>query len=445
MALLLTMILVFTLAACGGGGSGTSSSGGSGGSGQSQGSSGGSGGGGGGGDSASDGEKVKLTIWLWPGMGFEDQMQRYADQNNIEIEIQHAEYSDHHTNLQTAMASGSGAPDIAGVEISQIERFKENPHHFHNLLDFGAANVQGDYLDWKWEQTLSADKSMVLGLPTDIGPMALLYRTDVFADAGLPTDREEVAALMPTWEDFIEVGIQVKNNTGSWMIHNATTMFALIVGQGDEKHFDRDNNLIVETNPQVKKAWDLTMRAIEAGITGNIHDSTERVTALNNGDYAVVLAPAWEMTAVKKDAPDTAGLWDVTQIPEGSGNRGGSFLTVPAQSKHPQEAYNLIEWVLAPEQQLELFTTLGNFPSTPGIYDSEELVGYVDEFFSGAPVGEIYSEAAKRVKPVWEGPYTHIASAALDDAIKRVEAGQQDPESSWNQAIEDIKRQLSRQ
>ena len=37
----------------------------------------------------------------------------------------------------------------------------------------------------------------------------MAYRTDVFEAAGLPTDPDEVAELIPTWDQFIEVGEQV--------------------------------------------------------------------------------------------------------------------------------------------------------------------------------------------------------------------------------------------
>ena len=42
--------------------------------------------------------------------------------------------------------------------------------------------------------------------------------------------------------------------------------------------------------------------------------------------------PAWMMGYIQGQAPDTAGMWDVAQVPEVGGNWGGSQLTIPAAS-----------------------------------------------------------------------------------------------------------------
>ncbi|WP_199616635.1 ABC transporter substrate-binding protein [Paenibacillus alkalitolerans] len=425
--LLMGLMLAFSVAACGGGNSGSGGSGGNAGSG------------------GGSPEKVKLTIWLWPGMGIEDQIKEYAASNNLEVDIQLSPFADVHNNLQTALASGSGAPDISAVEVKVIEKFKANPEHFTNLLELGADEIKDDYIEWKWEQALTGDKNVLLGIPTDIGPMAMAYRTDVFEKAGLPTDPAEVSNVIKTWDDFIEAGKKVRQNAGVAMIDNAASLLTVMVGQGDKKHFEQDGTFISKENPQVKKAWEYANKAIEANITANIDAwSSEWGTGMTNGDFAVELAPAWMGGFMKTNAPDAKGKWNLTLMPEGSGNWGGSFLTIPKQSKHPKETYELIKWLLSPEQQLVTFKKNSNFPSTPELFESPEIQDYKDEYFSNAPAGKIYAEAAKLVKPVYEGPDSQLVEDALNQAIARVEDKQQSAEDSWNQAYQDIERQLSR-
>lgn len=390
-------------------------------------------------------KKVKLTIWLWPGMGIEDQIKEYANENNLEVDIQLSPFADVHSNLTTAFAAGSGAPDISAVEVKLIESFKSNPEHFHNLLDLGADNVKMDYIDWKWKQGMTGDEKNVLGLPTDIGPMAMAYRTDVFEKAGLPTDPEGVSNLIKTWDDFIEVGKTVRAKAGVGMVDNAASLYTIIVGQGEKKYFEPDGTLIVKENPQVKKAWDYTIEAVDANITANIDAwSTDWGTGMTNGDFAVELAPAWMMGFMKTNAPDASGKWNITLMPEGAGNWGGSFLTIPKESKNSKEAYALIEWLLSPEQQLVTFKKNGNFPSTPALFESNELQSFTDEYFSGASVGKIYADAASLVKPVYEGPYSQQVEGLFNQAVSRVEDKQQKAQESWDQVMEEIERQLQR-
>ncbi|MEN0642204.1 extracellular solute-binding protein [Alkalicoccobacillus gibsonii] len=399
----------------------------------------------GGGEEKADDGQVELTIWLWKSMGIESLIEQYAEEHDIKVNIQIADFNDVHTNLTTALAAGSGAPDISAIEVKGIDKMKANPDHFHNLFDYGGAEAEGDYLDWKWQQALSIDGEYLLGLPTDIGPQALAYRVDLFEEAGLPTDREEVAEQLKTWDDFIAAGELVKEKTGKAILPNPGNMYAVMEGQGDSKYFDAEGNIIVEDNPAIHRAYDYAMEVIGKGLTTNMEDgSTEWSAGLVNGDFATVVAPAWRMTQIQESAPDAAGLWDITQIPEGSGNMGGSFLTVPKESKHPQEAYDLIEWVLAPEQQLTVFRELGNFPSTPSVYDSEELVNFTSEYFNDAPVGKIYSEAAERVTPILEGPESIQIEKILGDAVTRVQDGQDTPESSWDAAMKSLEREIGR-
>ena len=84
-------------------------------------------------------------------------------------------------------------------------------------------------------------------------------------------------------------------------------------------------------------------------------------------------------------------------FPGGGGNWGGSYLTVPAQGAHPEEARELAAWLTAPEQQIKAFETKGNFPSQLEALDSPELTEYTNEFFNNAPIGQIFSDMSKKI------------------------------------------------
>ena len=116
--------------------------------------------------------------------------------------------------LFTALSAGSGAPDITMLEIDQLDRFKAAQDRFENLYDLGAKDIEDEYLDWKWKTGENESGDFLIGLPTDIGPKALYYRVDLFEEAGLPTDPDEVAALINSPEAFEEAGLKVKEKTG---------------------------------------------------------------------------------------------------------------------------------------------------------------------------------------------------------------------------------------
>src|SRR5699024_10945639 len=155
------------------------------------------------------GEDVELTFWTYGSTGYDVLVDEYmADHPNVKININEGEMEDMLNNLFTSISAGSGSPDIALVEVSQIDKFLQAQDQFHNLNDYGAQDEADHFLDWKWAQAQSVDGSFQIGLPTDIGPTTMFFRSDVMEEAGLPTDPEELAAEISTWDDYYEAAKQ---------------------------------------------------------------------------------------------------------------------------------------------------------------------------------------------------------------------------------------------
>jgi cellobiose transport system substrate-binding protein len=393
----------------------------------------------GGGD---DGGKITLSVGLFGDFGFGPLYEEYTKLHpEIEFEERIAEFADHHTNLTTHLATGSGAADIEAVEVGYISQYTAQPDRFHNLLDLGAADLEGQWLDWKWQQALSKDGESLIGLGTDVGGMAMCYRRDLFEQAGLPVERDEVSALWAgSWEDYVEVGRQYSAATGGdYFFESSGNMFRAMVEQADEGVYDREDNLVVESNPAIGDAWNLTVEAIEAGMSNRLQAWTPEWNAgFNEGTFATIICPAWMTSYIETNAPDSAGLWDIATVPGGAGNMGGSHLVLPAQGDHPEEAYEFIEWLTAPEQQLKVFESTGNFPSTPGLYEDEALTGLTKPYFNDAPVGQIFTAAAQAVQPQYQGPLQGDVLATIGQGLGRIEDGSQTPDEAWTQVLADL-------
>jgi len=148
---------------------------------------------------------VTLTVAYWGNFGFEDLVADYEAANpHVTIELNSGDFAAQHDALQQAIIAGSGAPTVAAIDESYITGFVAQSDAFVNLLDLGASKYEANYLPWKWAQAANADGSVVIGLGSDVGGLALCYRRDLFEDAGLPTDRDELAGLIgESWDDFI--------------------------------------------------------------------------------------------------------------------------------------------------------------------------------------------------------------------------------------------------
>ncbi len=389
--------------------------------------------------------KVELKVWTFGGMGLDEMFATYQKENpNIILKVTNAGGSDEQAqSLTTAMAGGQG-PDVAAIEVSYMSQFKAQPKNFVDLRTLGADKVESSFLDWRWAQGVAADGE-VIGIPTDVGGLAMAYRTDLFAAAGLPTDRDQVSALWPTWDKFIDVGAQYRAATGKGMVDNVgAAVYNAAVRQGDEMYYAENGDKVYDTNPIVKKAFDLSLEAVDKGVSSKTASWSEAWNAgMNNGDFAVLAAPSWMMTYISQQAPDTAGKWDIAAVPENSGNFGGSQLTIPAKSKHPEEAYKFITWLMSPKNQLEIFKLHGNFPSTPELYTTPDIQDFTSAFFNNAPVGPIYANSVKSIKPFLEGPQQRVIDTGITSAIGQVENGEEPAAGAWKAAMKNVKTALA--
>src|SRR5690606_7896136 len=62
-----------------------------------------------------------------------------------------------------------------------------------------------------------------------------------------------------------------------------------------------------------------------------------------------------------------------------------------------EEAQKLVAWLTAPEQQAHIFKEIGNIPSSQKALDTDEVKGATSEYFSDAPIGQIFGAAAQEI------------------------------------------------
>ncbi|MCA0983747.1 ABC transporter substrate-binding protein [Halobacillus yeomjeoni] len=398
-------------------------------------------------ESASGENTVKLDFWVFGATNYESLAKEYEENNpNVEINVKRSELGDHHNSLFTSISAGTGAPDLAMIEVDQLDRYREAQERFVNLYDLGAEEVQDQYLDWKWNMAEGKDGEFLFGLPTDIGPKAMYFHTDVFENAGLPTDPDKVSEMISNPDEFADAAQQVLDETGKPMVDSMEIAFRANMDALKESYFNREGELLIgNEGNEVKDAYDYAVKLHEKGYVGKFDMWTpEWANALNKGEFAVEMAPAWLKGYMTENAPDGSGKWRVTTLPsEFAGNWGGSYVAIPAETEYEEEAYKFSKWLLSPENQLKSFTESGLFPSAPSVYEMEEFVNNSDEYFGGQNTAKYFAEAAKEIPEVYKGPKYVTVNNEILTALKNVQEGA-DPEKEWKDAVKRIEGLVNR-
>jgi cellobiose transport system substrate-binding protein len=382
-----------------------------------------------------DGGDVELTLSTFGEFGYEDLLTQFEDENPGITVTQRVDVNGDAARdaTNTYLAAGSGLADVVAVESGWLAQMMQYPDKWTPVAD----DLADRWLEWKSAAATDAD-GVIRMYGVDAAPVGICYNRDLFANAGLPTDRAEVATLLTgDWAHFFDVGRDFTTKTGvPWI--NASSAVGQAQVQGLEIAFqDRDGEVVATTNPDVKAAYDLAVSAID--VTANMATFGEDWTkGLGQSSFATQICPSWMLGIIKSSAPDSTS-WDVAEVFPGAGiSWGGSYLAVPTQSEHPEEAQKLADWLTAPEQQLAAFKAVGSFPSQVEALADDALRATSEPFFQNAATGEIFSNlgTAIDVRP-YNGPLSSQIMVFFNDALNRVEAGT-DPAASWSQFESDV-------
>ena len=145
----------------------------------------GGGGGGGGNDDANCTNKITktdapvVTLWAWY-----PNMELVVDNFNKEHDDVQVCWTnagaggDEYDKFQTAITAGTGAPDVVMVEADRIAVYQIQDA-LVDISGLGYDDVKDNFSEGAWKDVSVGDG--VYGAPIDGGPMAMIYRKDVFA------------------------------------------------------------------------------------------------------------------------------------------------------------------------------------------------------------------------------------------------------------------------
>ncbi|MET7660597.1 ABC transporter substrate-binding protein [Streptomyces sp. NPDC005373] len=341
----------------------------------------------------------------------------------------------------TRLQAGSGTDDIQAIEVGNITEAVQT--QADKFVDLGKEVDKSQWLDWKNAQATTKDGKLI-GLGTDVGPMAICYRKDLFEKAGLETDRTKLAAQWKgDWSKYVDLGKQyMKKAPGKTKyVDSASSVYNAALGGEKQRYYDKDGSVIWDKSTGVKKSWNAAMEVATSNMSAKLKQFDQTWNqGFANGTFATVACPAWMLGYIQEKSGDAGkGKWDVAAAPTAA-NWGGSFIGVPTASKHQKEAIALAKWLTAPAQQAKVFAKQASFPSTPSAYAGLKPQAATTTFFSDAPLTQIFSDSAKTIPvQVFGIKDQPIGTAITDTGILQVEQKGKSPAQGWDAATKEVK------
>lgn len=350
---------------------------------------------------------------------------------SVPVHVISRQFSDHHTAMMTALATGAYLPDVMAIEVGFLGRFARGGG-LQNLADpaFGITRYRSAFTPYAYDQALQNDGHMIAA-PSDIGPGTLLYRKDL-----LQASDVSVAQMQQSWEGFLQCGKAIRERTGARLVPNALDVLNIVIrsglAPGDGLYFDANGHPALQS-PRFQQGFELATRVRQLGLDARVQAwSTDWASGIRNGEIATLLSGAWLAGHLSNWlAPKSGGLWRAGQLPAGAWVAyGGTFLAIPRQISPQRKAlaWQFIRMMtLNGGRQLAAFEAVDAFPSLVQTYRNPFFDAPI-AFLGGERARELWRRAALNIRAVAVNPQDAFASEVVSTALFNVmEEGQAIP------------------
>ncbi|MCO8277094.1 extracellular solute-binding protein [Actinoplanes sp. TRM 88003] len=234
-------------------------------------------------------EAPRVLVWAWyPNMA------KVVDNfNNQHTDVQvcwtnAGQGQPEYEKFQTAIAAKKGAPDVIMLEADQLVGF-EIQDALVDLAPFGANDVKKNFSEGAWKDVSQGEA--VYAIPVDGGPMALIYRTDIF-------DKYKIKPPK-TWAEYAESAAKVKSAGGPVFgdfgsnVPAVTT--ALMIQKGAQPFVydlsDKQNITVKLDDQATKDVLSFWGDLVKKGLVGKEDQfTTDYIAGMVGGKYATYVS-----------------------------------------------------------------------------------------------------------------------------------------------------------
>lgn len=338
---------------------------------------------------------TKLNMWVFAELhaAVYDEMATQWNEENpdkaIDLDITVYPYQDMHDKLLLAANSGQGMPDLVDIEVNKFSNFVKGDNPPLADLTEAAQPYIDDIVQARLD--LYSRNGKIYGYPTHVGAFVAFYNEELLEAQGIDY------TTIKTWDDFKEAGVKYHDATGkAFSTANTGVWFVepLVTAQLDGQVFDEDGmGKVSVNNDKAVEALELLADMEQAGamtpIAGGSPDAEEAFGAINNGDYAAIVYPAWYTSRFVDYMPDLAGKIAIAPVPVIEGAEtltiggGGTGMAVAAASENLELAteFNAFAKLSLPAN-IAVWEVLGFDPVNMSVWEDEAITHNPDNKFN---------------------------------------------------------------
>ncbi|WP_066520221.1 extracellular solute-binding protein [Curtobacterium ammoniigenes] len=372
--------------------------------------------------------KVNLTFTTWvPNMDKVVAIWNKANPNiQVKVSIVANGNSGTYQNFFNELKAKQ-APDIGQVEYDTLPAFRVQDGLQNIASCAGVSAAKADYSSGLWNQVTFGESNSAYAIPQDSGPMALYYRKDLFAKAGIP--------VPTTWDEYAADAAKIKAMGGyiTDFAKGDVNQFAGFVSQAGGQWFSTKNgtwnvNLTDAASTKVANYWQQLISSNEVNTLPSFTDQWN--SAYNSGKDWTWVSAVWGANTISSGAPSTSGDWAVAPMPQwtagdnASAAWGGSSDVVFKDSKHPAEAAKFLLWLNTSKEALSALNSAANLYPAASTGANLPALSSGLPFYGNQKIYQEFATAAKNIKPFTWGPTMTQTYSDVSDGFGSAETGQ---------------------
>lgn len=393
--------------------------------------------------------ELQVAAWTQAATALEQVAEKFtADNPGVTITVNQVDST--YTKLYPSLASGIDVPDVFQVQQTDFPSFMEKYEgSFADLTDI-IEPEKDNFAASALKAAHSSKDGKYYAIPWDIGPCALMYRVDLFEQAGVD------AQSIKTWDNYIEAGEKVLQATNGetrmmgFCLNGSTSqdLIKLLFHQLGGSYYAEDGSVDLASK-EMLQVVDLVNRMIEAGVIMDCPDEwNDRITALNNNQVATMPYPSWYYIVMKDSVADQAGQWAYVPLPTFEGDDGytsslgGAVLAVHAGSEQLELAKAFAQYALMNPDNAAIMFGQAQFQSYKPFYE-DPVYHEVDEYFD-VSIGETFMPLVDSPEIEFGSYFTDIAGA-LGTAMGEMFINGKDPQAALEEASATANRAIEQQ
>jgi len=329
-----------------------------------------------------------LTFW---GMGREGEVVGEliaawdAERPDVQVNVQQIPWSAAHEKLLTAHV-GRATPDLAQLGNTWVPEFAAL-RALAPLDERVAASTvvaRADHFPGIWDTNVI--DGTLYGVPWYVDTRVLFYRRDLLAAAGYDT----MPATWSGWRDAL-VAVTKQGGAGHYGILlplNEWTQPVILGLQAGSPLLGDHETRGDFAAPAFAAAFDLYLGLFSDGLAPPVanNEVANLYQEFARGTFAMYISGPWNLGEFRRRLPaELQDAWATAPLPgpdsavvagqPGVSLAGGASLVVFAGSKHPDRAWELVEYLSAPEQQRRFFELTGDLPAHRAVWADSALSG----------------------------------------------------------------------